>query len=209
MDLPAENTTTPEQVRIHSRIFLSLQELLTQKFTLISLSGAIIGIIAIFIPWIVIDLSLLKGNIITAQIPLAINSSFSLADIDKLIAFLSTYTSIIGYHLNGNHWIYLFIICILAVATSFFAEVKIRGIAHLILVLITIAALFWFYQEIQSLVYSINSLQNIMNPVMNVLSNFTGLKSIVTLGYGLYLEVIGLLLLLIGTVFELKEGFCK
>lgn len=163
--------------------------------------GAIIGIISVFLPWVVIDLSAFKDIPFIGQISNSISNSFSLFDIDSLIAKISEYLiknggSLFTNNLNSSHWIQLIIIFAITIGVSIFLNKKVRGLGIIILGVIGIWGLFGFYQEIQSVIGLLKMGGSLIDAFSNTNSVSNVLSNMISIGYGFYLEVIALVMII-------------
>jgi len=153
---------------------------------LISLIGATLGIIAIFLPWIEFTVPLLERQII---------SLYGLSDIFKLLSQL-IYTFTQGplhASVSGLSYSWLLLLCLLLVCG--YSSISGKGtFVHIGVGLLQIGILVLFYRMFIGI-----------SGYVVIISSFVPGLIVFQIGYGFYIAFICALLLIIGGICELRE----
>lgn len=187
--------------QIRNLELLKITDIYNNRFLLIPIFGSIIGIISIFLPWIIIDFSGFSGTPMLSPILNLLNRSFSLYDIDNLISTLSQFIGLFdsaqSFQMNSGHWIQLITVLVITLIISLVAKGKIWGVGLIITGFIALWILFSFYQEVQSVIDLFKTSGELIDSYANTDVASSTLSRIISIGYGVYLEVIALLSIIV------------
>ena len=165
---------------------ISIQGINLSLGNLISLVGATLGIIAIFLPWIVVDIPLFEKQMI---------SLYGLSDILKVVAQLvyAFNQGSVHAYISGLSYSWFILLCLLLVC----GYCSINGNSKLVPIgvgLLQIGILALFYSMFLGILGSISKIVSIV-PGLDIFQ----------IGYGFYIALICALLLIIGGIYESRE----